>query len=142
MPALIRRCDHRNRLVITKKTEVFSLTYLNLIQLSRCEKYQAAVDEFATVYVVLSGYCDIEVDGGSLLNIGSGETESHRRIFHSLGHNAAGRAGNLLVSELYCEEGCWSGHPPHKHVEEPGSEETVFEEVYHYRFHQETGFWV
>ncbi len=106
MPARIRRCDHRNRPIITKKTEVFSLMYLNLIQLSRCEKHQAAVDEFATIYMVLSGSCDIEVDGGSFLNIGSAETESHRRIFHILEPNAAGWTGNLRVSELYCDKGC------------------------------------
>jgi len=140
MPALIRRYDNRNGPIITKKTEVLPLTYLNLIHLSRGEEYQAAVDGFETVYVVLSGRCDVEVNGGSFLNIGSGETKSHWRIFHILGHNAAGRTGNLLVSELYCDEGCWSGYPPHKHDEERGSQETAFQETYHNRFRSETGF--
>jgi 5-deoxy-glucuronate isomerase len=72
--------------------------------------------------------------------VGSSETKSCREIRHILGHNGLGRAGNLLVSELYAEEGCWSGYPPHKHDEEHGEEESAFEEIYHYRFRPETGF--
>ena len=47
-----------------------------------------------------------EVD---IVEVGSRETGSRRRIFHILGQNAEGRAGNLLVSELYADPGCWSG---------------------------------
>ena len=51
----------------------------------------------------------------------------------------AGRAGNLLVSELYADEGCWSGYPPHKHdTDQPG--ETAHQELYHWRFDPPTGF--
>jgi len=71
--------------------------------------------------------------------VGSVDTHSRRRICHILGANGAGRAGHLLVSELYCEDGCWSGYPPHKHDEERDGE-TAHEEVYHYRFDPETGF--
>jgi 5-deoxy-glucuronate isomerase len=78
-----------------------------------------------------------EVD---MVEVGSAETHSRRRIFHILGHNGAGRAGNLLVSELYCDAGCWSGYPPHKHDTERPPQETQFQEVYHYRFRPETGF--
>ena len=83
------------------------------------------------------------------VEVGSSETKSRRRICHLLGQNAAGRAGNLLVSELYAEEGCWSGYPPHKHdtdrVEMDGKRgdlqvETDHEELYHYRYRPETGF--
>jgi 5-deoxy-glucuronate isomerase len=75
-----------------------------------------------------------------MVEVGSVGTHSRRRIFHILGHNAAGRAGNLLVSELYADGGCWSGYPPHKHDTERPPEETDFEEIYHYRFRPETGF--
>ena len=75
-----------------------------------------------------------------MVDVGSIETRSHRRIFHLLGQNGNGRAGNLLISELYCDHGCWSGYPPHKHDADQGSKETSHEEVYHYRFHPETGF--
>jgi len=83
-----------------------------------------------------------EVD---LVDVGSGETHSRRRIFHILGQNTLGRSGNLLVSELYADGGCWSGYPPHKHdtdvKNDDGTfEETGFEETYHFRFLPETGF--
>jgi len=75
-----------------------------------------------------------------MVEVGSAATHSRRRIFHILGQNATGRAGNLLVSELYADAGCWSGYPPHKHDTERPPEETAFEEIYHYRFRPETGF--
>jgi 5-deoxy-glucuronate isomerase len=78
-----------------------------------------------------------EVD---MVDVGSNETKSRRRIFHILGQNGRGRIGNLLVSELHADEGCWSGYPPHKHDTENPPEETEFEELYHYRFDPETGF--
>jgi 5-deoxy-glucuronate isomerase len=78
-----------------------------------------------------------EVD---MVEVGSSETHSHRRIFHILGQNAAGRAGNLLISELYCDDGNWSGFPPHKHDTDSGDAESAHEEVYHYRFNPANGF--
>jgi 5-deoxy-glucuronate isomerase len=78
-----------------------------------------------------------EVD---MVDVGSNETKSRRRIFHILGQNARDRTGNLLVSELHADEGCWSGYPPHKHDTENPPEETEFEELYHYRFYPEDGF--
>lgn len=73
--------------------------------------------------------------------VGSSETKSRREIFHILGQNANGRAGNLLVSELYAEDGCWSGYPPHKH-DETREGETNHAELYHYRFKPSSGFGV
>lgn len=71
--------------------------------------------------------------------VGSSDTKSKREIFHILGQNAAGRVGRLLVSELYAEEGCWSGYPPHKHDEDRAGE-TNHAELYHYRYDPPTGF--
>ncbi len=76
----------------------------------------------------------------AMVEVGSRETHSRRRIFHILGQNANGRAGNLLVSELYGDEGCWSGYPPHKHDTERLPDESYFEEIYHYRYRPESGF--
>jgi 5-deoxy-glucuronate isomerase len=75
-----------------------------------------------------------------IVEVGSTQTHSRRRIFHILGQNATGRAGRLLVSELYGDDGCWSGYPPHKHDTERGLDETDFEEIYHYRYRPENGF--
>jgi len=95
---------------------------------------------------VAGGACDasypafrIRPDEVEMVDVGSAETHTHRRIFHILGQNAAGRAGNLLVSELLADDGCWSGYPPHKHGEARDGE-TAHDEVYHYRFRPENGF--
>jgi 5-deoxy-glucuronate isomerase len=72
--------------------------------------------------------------------VGSVDTHTQRSIHHILGPNGNGRAGNLLVSELYAAPGCWSGYPPHKHDTDNLPQESAFEEVYHYRFDPETGF--
>ncbi len=100
-----------------------------------------------TEVAVAGGVCDrayppfrIPPEDVEMVDVGSVETRSHRRIFHLLGQNGMGRAGNLLVSELYCDDGCWSGYPPHKHDEDRGTAETAHEEVYHYRFRPESGF--
>jgi 5-deoxy-glucuronate isomerase len=109
----------------------------------------------ADVAIVARSDCEIAIAGGSwtqamasfrirpeevdVVEVGSNETKSRRRIFHILGQNGAGRAGNLLVSELYADEGCWSGYPPHKHdTDQPG--ETAHQEVYHWRFNPPAGF--
>ena len=100
-----------------------------------------------TEVAVAGGLCEqpfapfrISPEDVEMVDVGSRETHSHRRIFHILGQNAAGRAGRLLVSELYADDGCWSGYPPHKHDTERPPDETDFEEIYHYRFRPETGF--
>jgi 5-deoxy-glucuronate isomerase len=100
-----------------------------------------------TEIAVAAGLCETEYAPFRIppqeietVEVGSSATKSHRRICHILGHNGRGRAGNLLVSELYAEEGCWSGYPPHKHDRDDGEEESAFEEIYHFRFRPETGF--
>ena len=100
-----------------------------------------------TEIAVAGGICEesfppfrIPPEEVTMVEVGSAATHSRRRIYHILGQNAAGRAGNLLVSELYADGGCWSGYPPHKHDTERPPEETAFEEIYHYRFRPETGF--
>lgn len=75
----------------------------------------------------------------SMVDVGSLESHSRRRIFHILGQNGEGRAGNLLVSELYADPGCWSGYPPHKHDADREGE-TAHDELYHYRYDPGTGF--
>lgn len=96
--------------------------------------------------VIAGGTCDtryppfrVTPDEVDIVDVGSPETHTHRRICHVLGQNGVGRAGNLLISELYCDAGCWSGYPPHKH-DTDGDGESNHEEVYHYRFRPENGF--
>lgn len=96
---------------------------------------------------VAGGYCvaptepfRIEAEEVEEVDVGSAETHSRRRIYHILGPGSAGRTGNLLVSELYADGGCWSGYPPHKHDTDLGAEETAHEELYHWRFQSPQGF--
>lgn len=83
----------------------------------------------------------VSPDDVDTVQYGSDDTKTHRRIYHVLGQNANGRAGNILVSELFTVgAGGWSGFPPHKHhVERPGIE-SDHEEVFHYRFNPDHGF--
>ncbi|CAN7184464.1 5-deoxy-glucuronate isomerase [Phyllobacterium sp. LjRoot231] len=109
----------------------------------------------AAVTITALASCEIAIAGGhwnapmepfrispeevDLVDVGSNETKSRRRIFHILGNKQADRVGRLLVSELYADEGCWSGYPPHKHdTDQQG--ETAHEELYHWRFDPPTGF--
>ncbi|MBY5363467.1 5-deoxy-glucuronate isomerase [Rhizobium leguminosarum] len=101
----------------------------------------------AAEVAIAGGLCDtryapfrVTPDEVDAVNVGSSDTHSQRRIVHLLGQRQNGRCGNLLVSELYAGEGCWSGYPPHKHDSEDGDVETRHEELYHYRFQPETGF--
>lgn len=204
MPDIIRNYDNKNQPLVDADNEILSLTYFNLIKLSKAQEFTNKLDGFESVYVVMTGNCDIEVNGQlfenvgqrkdifsgqadsvyipanasvkvkanadgteiaiaggkcdteyepfrvkpeevEMVDVGSLETHSRRRIYHVLGHNAQGRAGNLLVSELYCDGGCWCGYPPHKHDEDIKNDkgqfdETAFEELYHYRYNPQTGF--
>jgi 5-deoxy-glucuronate isomerase len=103
--------------------------------------------EDGTEVAVAGGRCEqkhpafrITPEEVDMVDVGSPETHSRRRIFHILGNRHAARAGNLLVSELFCDDGCWSGYPAHKHDTDAPPEESCHEEMYHYRFNPENGF--
>ncbi len=93
-------------------------------------RYDKVLDPFAIR--------DADID---IVQYGSDETKTHRKIKHILGQANAERRGRLLVSELFTVgEGGWSGFPPHKHDTERPPEETRFEEVYQFRFNPAQGF--
>ncbi|MBX4863979.1 5-deoxy-glucuronate isomerase [Rhizobium bangladeshense] len=197
MPEFIPRSEQRP--IVDTSSTTLDLIYFDLVTLASNEQDIRRLPAHESLYVVLSGQVDIEVDGimfeavgrradiwggdadsvyapvganvrisargaaaevaiaGGLcdtrytpfritpdevdaVNVGSSGTHSQRRIVHLLGQRQNGRCGNLLVSELYAGEGCWSGYPPHKHDTEDGDVETRHEELYHYRFQPETGF--
>lgn len=199
MQEMIRKFENKNQPIVDHANGLLSLIYFNLIELKSGDRFDQKLERFESVFVVLSGTCDIEVAGRvfegvgkrkdvwsgradsvyvpvdmkataravsgtceiavaggaynqtlepfrifptevDMVDVGSVETKTRRRIYHILGKNADNRAGRLLVSELYADEGCWSGYPAHKHDEENGEQESEFEELYHYRFRPETGF--
>ena len=70
-----------------------------------------------------------------LVQYGSDDTKTHRKIKHILGANQHGKVGRLLVSELFTVgQGGWSGFPSHKHDTDRLPDETRHDETYNFRF--------
>ncbi|RME18064.1 MAG: 5-deoxy-glucuronate isomerase [Alphaproteobacteria bacterium] len=75
-----------------------------------------------------------------LVQYGSDETKTHRKIKHILGQKHHDRVGRLLVSELYTVgAGGWSGFPSHKHDTDRLPIETRHDECYNFRFRPDHG---
>ena len=75
-----------------------------------------------------------------IVQYGSDETKTHRKIKHILGANQHGKVGRLLVSELYTVgQGGWSGFPSHKHDTDQLPDETRHDETYNFRFRPNYG---
>lgn len=88
----------------------------------------------------------VRADELDLVQYGSDDTKTHRKIKHILGQKQHGRVGRLLVSELYTVgQGGWSGFPSHKHDTDrrdgPGGDmkETRHDETYNFRFRPNHG---
>ena len=70
-----------------------------------------------------------------LVQYGSDDTKTHRKIKHILGANQHGKVGRLLVSELFTVgQGGWSGFPSHKHDTNRLPDESRHDETYNFRF--------
>ena len=75
-----------------------------------------------------------------MVQYGSDETKTHRKIKHILGQKQHGKVGRLLVSELYTVgAGGWSGFPSHKHDTDRLPDETRHDETYNFRFRPNDG---
>lgn len=83
----------------------------------------------------------VRKDEIDMVQYGSDDTKTHRKIKHILGMKQAGRVGRLLVSELFTVgAGGWSGFPSHKHGTDRLPDETRHNEVYNFRFNPPHGF--
>ena len=70
-----------------------------------------------------------------LVQYGSDDTKTHRKIKHILGANQHDKVGRLLVSELFTVgTGGWSGFPSHKHDTDRLPDESRHDETYNFRF--------
>ena len=70
-----------------------------------------------------------------LVQYGSDDTKTHRKIKHILGQKQHDKVGRLLVSELFTVgAGGWSGFPSHKHDTNRLPDETCHDETYNFRF--------
>ncbi|MEL6839427.1 MAG: 5-deoxy-glucuronate isomerase [Pseudomonadota bacterium] len=75
-----------------------------------------------------------------LVQYGSDDTKTHRKIKHILGQKEHGKVGRLLVSELFTVgQGGWSGFPAHKHDTDNLPHETRHDETYNFRFRPKHG---
>ena len=83
---------------------------------------------------------DVRGEGIDLVQYGSDDTKTHRKIKHILGQQQHGKVGRLLVSELYTVgQGGWSGFPSHKHDTDRLPDETRHDETYNFRFRPNYG---
>lgn len=90
-------------------------------------------DEVLAPFAV--GVADIE-----MVQYGSDDTKTHRKIKHILGSRYHGQVGRLLVSELFTVgQGGWSGFPSHKHDTDRMPDETRHDETYNFRFRPDYG---
>ena len=94
----------------------------------------AKYDKTLTPFAVRSNELDV-------VQYGSDDTKTHRKIKHILGANQHDKVGRLLCNELYTVgQGGWSGFPPHKHDTDRLPDETRHDETYNYRFRPNNGF--
>jgi 5-deoxy-glucuronate isomerase len=82
----------------------------------------------------------VRADQIDIVQYGSDDTKTHRKIKHILGAACHDRVGRLLVSELYTVgAGGWSGFPSHKHDTDRLPQETRHDECYNFRFRPDYG---
>ena len=83
---------------------------------------------------------DVRAADLDVVQYGSDETKTHRKIKHILGAQYHDKVGRLLVSELYTVgQGGWSGFPSHKHDTDRLPDETRHDETYNFRFRPNYG---
>ena len=93
----------------------------------------AKYDKVLEAFAVRSGELD-------LVQYGSDDTKTHRKIKHILGQKQHDKVGRLLVSELFTVgQGGWSGFPSHKHDTNRLPDETRHDETYNFRFRPNHG---
>jgi len=82
----------------------------------------------------------VRADALDVVQYGSDDTKTHRKIKHVLGANHHDRVGRLLVSELFTVgAGGWSGFPSHKHDTDRLPDESRHDECYNFRFRPDHG---
>jgi len=92
-------------------------------------KYDKVLDPFS-----------VRSDELDLVQYGSDDTKTHRKIKHILGQKHHDKVGRLLVSELFTVgQGGWSGFPSHKHDTDRLPDETRHDETYNFRFRPNHG---
>lgn len=99
----------------------------------------ACMSKNAEVFIAGAKYDKVlvpfDVREYDLVQYGSDQTKTHRKIKHILGQKQHDKVGRLLVSELFTVgAGGWSGFPSHKHDTNRIPKETHHDETYNFRF--------
>ena len=82
MPEFIKSYQNSNHPIVDDNSDCLTISYFNLIKLKAGEKFETFMGDYESVWVVMSGNCDISVDGRSFDGIGkrkdiwSGQAES------------------------------------------------------------------
>lgn len=97
------------------------------------------VSDEAEVFIAGAKYDKVlepfDVRQHDLVQYGSDDTKTHRKIKHILGQKQHDKVGRLLVSELFTVgQGGWSGFPSHKHDTNRLPDESRHDETYNFRF--------
>ncbi|MEM7463656.1 MAG: 5-deoxy-glucuronate isomerase [Pseudomonadota bacterium] len=113
---------------------------------SGAKAQMVCVSDEAEIFVAGAKYDDtlepfaVRSDEIDLVQYGSDDTKTHRKIKHILGQKQHDKVGRLLVSELYTVgQGGWSGFPSHKHDTDRLPDETRHDETYNFRFRPKHG---
>ena len=78
---------------------------------------------------------DVRATDLDVVQYGSDDTKTHRKIKHILGAHHHDKVGRLLVGELFTVgAGGWSGFHSHKHDTDRLPDETRHDETYNFRF--------
>ncbi|KUJ78416.1 5-deoxy-glucuronate isomerase [Ruegeria profundi] len=106
---------------------------------SGAKTQMVCVSDTAEVFVAGAKYDKVldpfDVRKHDLVQYGSDDTKTHRKIKHILGQKQHDKVGRLLVSELFTVgQGGWSGFPSHKHDDDRLPDETRHDETYNFRF--------
>ncbi|MFK7866874.1 MAG: 5-deoxy-glucuronate isomerase [Alphaproteobacteria bacterium] len=106
-----------------------------------CNSDQAEIFIAGAKYDKILSPFAVRKDEIDMVQYGSDDTKTHRKIKHILGGKHHDKVGRLLVSELYTVgAGGWSGFPSHKHDTDDMPNETRHNEIYNFRFNPDHGF--
>ena len=106
----------------------------------RCASAEAEVFVAGARHDAVLEPFDVRAADLDVVQYGSDDTKTHRKIKHILGAEQRDRVGRLLVSELYTVgAGGWSGFPSHKHDTDRLPDETRHDETYNFRFRPSRG---
>lgn len=157
--------DNRYKPIVNIDNATVPLNYFNMVKLQAAEAFEYQVPGYETCIVPATGTVDVDVEGVSFAKLGnraaevfvagakydtvrehdvvqygSDDTKTHRKINHILGQKQHDKVGRLLLSELFTVgAGGWSGFPSHTYDTDRLPLELRHDETYNFRFRPNHG---